>query len=151
AGAGANGGLLSATSKLLVGLAQPHQRAYDERVVLMGERLLSTVDPVSDKPIESGASPRVPASIADLQLMAAVAGHGLLPVYLRNHGFELAESAMGARPGGQGVATQEMLNLSEDLLLIRTDWRALSNDVLRYRRWDYDNRGWLYFHFRLDG
>lgn len=47
--------------------------------------------------------------------------------------------------------TQEILNLSEDLLLVRTDWRDLSSDFLSRNRWEYDHRGWLYLHCRLDG
>src|SRR5262249_53908832 len=45
----------------------------------------------------------------------------------------------------------EILNLSEELLLIRTDWRNLCSEYLQQNRFDYDNRGWLYLHCRLDG
>jgi AraC-like DNA-binding protein len=45
--------------------------------------------------------------------------------------------------------TQEFVNLADDLLVVCTNLdRFPASPGLR---WDYDMRGWLYLHFRLDG
>ncbi|MBU3670911.1 MAG: helix-turn-helix transcriptional regulator [Sinobacteraceae bacterium] len=45
----------------------------------------------------------------------------------------------------------EVLDLSDDLLLVRSDFSAGPETQARSRRWCLDTRGWLYLHFRLDG
>ena len=90
---------------------------------------------------------RIPASVADLQRMAIATHQGLLPVYSRERGFEFVAPAE-QRAARSHFGTQEILNLSEELLLIRTDWRNLCSEYLQQNRFDYDNRGWLYLHYR---
>jgi AraC family transcriptional activator of pyochelin receptor len=45
----------------------------------------------------------------------------------------------------------EVLDLSDDLLLVRSDFSAGPATEARAGRWCLDTRGWLYLHFRLDG
>lgn len=44
----------------------------------------------------------------------------------------------------------ELLSLSEDLLLVRSDF-TMAPGTPAGNRWQLDTRGWLYLHFRLDG
>ncbi len=49
------------------------------------------------------------------------------------------------------VGLQELLSLSDDLLLVRSDFQARAGTAGQPSRWQLDARGWLYLHFRLDG
>ena len=92
---------------------------------------------------------RIAASVADLQRMADASAHGLIPSYCNNgSGFSYLPAPEGR--SNPAFGTQELHNLSDELLLIRTDFRALPSEI-RQQHYDYDNRGWLYLHCRLDG
>jgi AraC-like DNA-binding protein len=45
----------------------------------------------------------------------------------------------------------ELLSLSDDLLLVRSDFTSDASGTSGANRWQLDTRGWLYLHFRLDG
>lgn len=94
---------------------------------------------------------RFRASIADLQRVASNEAKGLLTVYQPDGAISYVEKDTADAAPQRSFGTQEILNLGEDLLLIRTDWRCISEDFRSANRWSFDNRGWLYLHFRLEG
>lgn len=91
-------------------------------------------------------------SLADLQglALASVAPGGrLLEVDdARRHELETRVAQL-KRFACTGLG--DLLSLSDDLLLIRSDFTADANDAGRASQWQLDTRGWLYLHFRLDG
>ena len=89
--------------------------------------------------------------MADLRLMAANEAKGLLPVYRADGAFEYADRDTVLPTPRSQFGSQEILNFGDDLLLIRTDWRNITEEFKSSSRWSYDNRGWMYFHFRLEG
>lgn len=81
---------------------------------------------------------------------------------LRALGLERASALRLAAPGGPvlvdpaeysrqaaSIGTQEFVNLSEDLLVVCTNFAEYPSSPRL--SWNYDLRGWLYLHFRLDG
>lgn len=108
----------------------------------------------------SASSPKatIAMTLADLHGVARAAGPGghLLgapPAAVPSN----ALAAVGHAPPALGLAPfacaglQELLSLSDDLLLVRSDFDASANPHGRDNRWQFDMRGWLYLHFRLDG
>lgn len=95
--------------------------------------------------------PPIQASVADLRRMAIDQGRGPNPLPSSDPTGAVVSAAPIRGYLAPSLGPQEILNLSEDLLLIRTDWRGIPSDYLHQHRWEYDNRGWLYLHFRLDG
>lgn len=100
------------------------------------------------RPGGDGPSQRIAVSIGDLQGVAAAQGRGLL---------QIASTGVPVRWSGSSASgivdltcrgMQELLNLSDDLLLVRSDFRGEASPGTS---WDIDTRGWLYMHFRLDG
>ncbi|MBS0421288.1 MAG: helix-turn-helix transcriptional regulator [Proteobacteria bacterium] len=92
---------------------------------------------------------RIAASVADLQRMADASARGLIASYCSGGGFNFMPAPESR--SHPAVGTQELHNLSDELLLIRTDFRAMPSEFRQHNRYDYDNRGWLYLHCRLDG
>lgn len=91
-------------------------------------------------------------SFAELHGLARVASTpGRLPFV----GEATADPVAGARLAELGAAAcgglSELLSLSDDLLLIRSDFEADASAGGRARPWHLDTRGWLYLHFRVDG
>jgi len=83
--------------------------------------------------------------------MASASSQGLLPQYSTERGFEFLQPTPPRIETSLGFGMQETVDLSNDLLLVRTDFRTLPPHAARGNRLDYDLRGWLYLHFRLDG
>lgn len=81
---------------------------------------------------------RIPFSVGALHTAAAAAAQGNLPARVALEGMsELVCDGM-----------QELLSLSDDLLLVRSDFNMPPPPALR---WEIDNRGWLYLHCRSEG
>lgn len=93
---------------------------------------------------------RIKLTMQDLQQQAAAAARGLTTIYLPGQGMrEVAPDSPEAQrvlPGG----TQEIVNLTEDLMLTRCDFHDIPDEALE-QQWELDYRGWLFLHFRLDG
>lgn len=53
--------------------------------------------------------------------------------------------------GAVSWGTQEVVSLSDDLLLVRSDVHSTELCGERDASFEIDTRGWLYLHFRLDG
>ena len=88
-------------------------------------------------------------SLADLQGLAQTTGSsGRL---LAGPGAPAKSFVDGALSPLACTGLQELLSLSDDLLLIRSDFDAGPASERRRGRWQLDNRGWLYLHFRLAG
>jgi AraC family transcriptional activator of pyochelin receptor len=91
-------------------------------------------------------------SIAEMHSAAA---RGVLATPRLVHGepaaSELAVDREIAADGMLPCGMQEVVGLSDDLMLVRTDvdTTRLSSD--RDAAWEIDTRGWLYLHFRLEG
>ncbi|MGH8251258.1 MAG: helix-turn-helix domain-containing protein [Steroidobacteraceae bacterium] len=74
-----------------------------------------------------------------------------MPAYSPECGWDFVESTTAQVSELAHRGTQELLNLSDDLLLARSNFHAVPADAVRGERWEFDNRGWLFLHFRLDG
>lgn len=98
-------------------------------LLISGENM--NVPSTSSLPIQ-----RVALSLADIGA-AAAAGHSIVRC-------EQLQSATGLVCNG----LQEVLNLSDDLLLVRSDFTMAPRPSLR---WEIDNCGWLYLHCRSEG
>lgn len=91
-------------------------------------------------PRESGgpaSERRVAFSLAELQSLALPSP--LLPSADPARTLSLSQM--------MNCGMQELLNLSDDLLLVRSDLHMAPTAT----HWDIDTRGWLYLHCRLDG
>lgn len=92
----------------------------------------------------------IPLKMDDLQAHAAASARGLSTIYLPGEGFRLVErdsqEARDLLPRG----SQEIVNLSDDLMLARTDLHGIPAEA-HGQQWELDFRGWLFLHFRLDG
>ncbi len=113
------------------------------------ERTVSAPPPVVVPPPHSPPEGTFALSLADLQGLAQANG---------SSGRLLAGPGAPAEPFVDGALSpiactglQELLSLSDDLLLIRSDFDAGPAGERRRGRWQLDNRGWLYLHFRLAG
>ena len=84
-------------------------------------------------------------SISDLQ---AAATSGELPVPRLVYGKSSPQAVACSAPAW---GTQDIANLSDDLLLVRSNVHA--NHLCEHHgaQFEIDTRGWLYLHFRLDG
>ena len=80
---------------------------------------------------------RVPLAVNDLHGAALAAGPGVTP--------RIAFEGLGDLVC---CGMQELLNLSDDLLLLRSDFKMPPPPGLR---WEIDTRGWLYLHCRFEG
>jgi AraC-like DNA-binding protein len=117
-----------------------------------GESIEGTVSaspPIVVPTLDSPAEGTFALSLADLQGLAQTTG---------SSGRLLAGAGAPAEPFIDGALSpiactglQELLSLSDDLLLIRSDFDAGPSSESRRGRWQLDNRGWLYLHFRLAG
>jgi AraC-like DNA-binding protein len=90
---------------------------------------------------------RFAVSVDDLQAMASAARQGMIADLLPTGGYKVIEPTADVHRELVRYGTQEILDLSDDLILIRTDMHSFP---LR-TRWEMAMRGWLYLHFRLDG
>lgn len=97
----------------------------------------ATARPISGPCISVGDS---------LQRMIDAPKLGLLPDYASAKPFHFVEPTPERREKLRRLGSQEVLPLSDDLILVRTDIRGFPR-----KRHEYDLRGWLYLHFRLDG
>jgi len=79
---------------------------------------------------------RVPLSLTHLRSAALVGGG------------RMACDQFHALTGLVCNGLQEVLSLSDDLLLVRSDFSMPPRPTLR---WEIDNRGWLYLHCRFEG
>lgn len=89
------------------------------------------------------------ASLTDLPRIAEAYERGLIPEFVRGGGVRFLErtsSAAANTPQFYDSGLQEIDTFSEDLVLVRTDFRGF-----RPMRVNLDVRGCLYLHFRLDG
>lgn len=93
---------------------------------------------------------RFELSVADMQSTALAATRGLLPSYTKDHGLQFVGSGAQIERSCEGHGTQEILSLSDDLLLTRSDFHSLPA-YSSSERWEFDYRGWLCMHFRADG
>ncbi len=113
----------------------------------MGKTLVQSEKQPGDKalPME-----RIKLTMQDLQEQAAAAARGLATVYLPGVGLkQVAADSAEARNGLSG-GLQEILSLTDDLMLTRTDLQVLPQQALE-QQWEIDYGGWLFLHFRLDG
>ena len=94
---------------------------------------------------------RIVVSFEELQDVAVAASAGFTPECSLQRRFESLEPMVARIWQSARFGMQEIINLSDDLLLVRTDFHASPSQVLRGQRWDYRTAGWLYLHFRLDG
>ncbi len=91
-------------------------------------------------------------SLAELQGLArAASGHGRLPLGTVPASDPVSQARLGALVPRVCSGLSELLNLSDDLLLIRSDFRTEAPRASPASQWRLDARGWLYLHFRLDG
>lgn len=92
-------------------------------------------------------------SVTELQQAGAASARGLIPIYFEGTSTQLSESSamqqLAAAEQTTQFGTQEVVNLAEDLLLVRTNFHAVR--PAQRTRWELDLQGWLYLHFRLDG
>ena len=105
----------------------------------------------------SDAPPAVPArtyalSLTEMQAAAARGGH---PQPRLLHGCESEQFSESIGLGSNGalvpLGSQELITLSDDLLLVRSDVTSTELCGGRDAAFEIDTRGWLYLHFRLDG
>jgi len=93
---------------------------------------------------------RIKLTMQDLQHQAAAAARGLSTVYLPGKGMMQVKpdspEALEHLSGG----LQEIISLTDDLMLTRTDLQVLPHAALE-QQWELDYGGWLFLHFRLDG
>jgi AraC family transcriptional activator of pyochelin receptor len=93
---------------------------------------------------------RIKLTMEDLQQQAAAAARGLTTIYLPGKGIrEVAPDSVEARRL-LGDGTHEIVNLTDDLMLTRSDYHDIPDEALD-QQWELDYRGWLFLHFRLDG
>ena len=111
-------------------------------------RQTSTVAPESPGP----ASPGYSMSISELRDLAlAAGGPGRLPLWPAEAGDPAVSARLAALTPTACAGLSELRTLSDDLLLIRSDFHADGTADGRSASWRLDARGWLYLHFRLDG
>lgn len=79
---------------------------------------------------------RISLSVTDLQTVAVAAGQGI------------AARNLAALSPLVCDGMQDLLSLSDDLLLVRSDFRMPPQPALR---WEIDSRGWLFLHCRCEG
>jgi AraC-like DNA-binding protein len=94
--------------------------------------------------IDSSSLPvrRIPLSLDEWQTAALAA----------REGGSMSAASMPAQLGGLSpvicTGMQDLLTLSDDLLLIRSDFNAPPPQAIR---WEIHNRNWLYLHCRAEG
>jgi len=96
-------------------------------------------------------SDRFHLSIADLRTAAAAAARGLLPAYSSEGAIEFVEATHPLARNCSALGEHEILSLGDDLLLTRCDFHSVPEIASQRERWEFDHRGWLMMHFRLDG
>ena len=91
-------------------------------------------------------------SLTEMQAAAARGSHAT-PRLL--HGKASEQFAAAAGPDANGAhlpwGSQELVTLSDDLMLVRSDVRSTDLCGGRDASFEIDTRGWLYLHFRLNG
>ena len=89
-------------------------------------------------------------SISEIQA-AAVRGSYVMPRLI--HGNPAPATAAWHLAADRGVTddSHELVSLSDDLVLVRSDLHSTLIDRDRNASFEIDTRGWLYLHFRLDG
>jgi AraC family transcriptional activator of pyochelin receptor len=91
-------------------------------------------------------------SLAELQGLAHVAGDcGRLSLGTVQSTDPVLQARLRTVVPRVCSGLSELLNLSDDLLLIRSDFQAEGPRTGAASQWRIDARGWLYLHFRLDG
>lgn len=85
-------------------------------------------------------------SIEDFQRVAGASALGLVPAGTPENNGQLVEATTRHLQAIRQLGSQDVLALSEDLLLIRTDFHGTPLCSI-----GLDVRSWLYLHFRLDG
>jgi AraC-like DNA-binding protein len=98
---------------------------------------------------DSGRSlpaPLLSTRVEDLLRMAEASKHGLIPEFSSSEGVRFVEPTAERRAQLRRLGSQEVLSLSDDVMLVTTDLRGFP-----HVRNEHDLRGWLYLHFRLDG
>ena len=85
-------------------------------------------------------------SIEDLQRHAGASALGLVPAHTSENNVQLVDAATAHQRAIRQLGSQDILALSEDLLLIRTDFHGTPLCSI-----GMEVRNWLYLHFRLDG
>lgn len=93
---------------------------------------------------------RIKLTMQDLQDQAAAAVRGLSTVYLPGKGLMQVESGSPEARAHLADGLQEIVSLTDDLMLTRTDLQVLPQGALE-QQWEFDYCGWLFLHFRLDG
>jgi len=93
---------------------------------------------------------RIKLTMQDLQQQAAAAARGLTTVYLPGKGIQEVAPDSPEAQRMLGGGSQEIVSLTEDLLLTRSDIHDIPDEALE-QQWELDYRGWLFLHFRLDG
>ena len=101
------------------------------------------------EPSQNATDRTYAVSLSDMQ--ASVARGALVAPTLQAHPYNHPAAA----PCLNGVSTpwgsQELITLSDDLMLVRSDIQSTQLCGERDASFDIDIRGWLYLHFRLDG
>ena len=105
---------------------------------------------MADRPPSNPNAEKIPLTIRDLQQHAADSQRGLSTIYLPGEGFKLVESGSREARDLLPSGSQEIVHLTPDLLLARTDLHEIP-DTTHEQQWALDYRGWLFLHFRLDG
>jgi AraC family transcriptional activator of pyochelin receptor len=93
---------------------------------------------------------RIKLTMQDLQQQAAAAARGLTTIYLPGKGIQEVAPDSPEAQRMLGGGSQEIVSLTEDLLLTRSDIHDIPDEALE-QQWELDYRGWLFLHFRLDG
>src|SRR6185295_13171935 len=100
-----------------------------------------------------GVFPMRSLSVTDLQGAVVARARGLVPIYSSDGSCDFTEPDMSSRATlaarAAEVGTQEVVGFGDDLLLVRTNFHAISPP--QRLRWELDMRGWFYLHFRLEG
>ena len=94
---------------------------------------------------------RYQISIGDLRHAAAAGGQGLLPAYSSERRLEFVAPTHARALSCTGLGEHEVMCLGEDLLLTRCNFHSVPAAARQSERWEFDHRGWLMMHFRLDG
>lgn len=100
--------------------------------------------------VNAKAVERIKLTMQDLQEQAAAAARGLSTVYLPGIGLTQVESDSPEAREHLADGLQEIVSLTDDLMLTRTDLQVLPHGALE-QQWELDYGGWLFLHFRLDG
>jgi AraC-like DNA-binding protein len=85
-------------------------------------------------------------SIEDLQRYAEASAFGLVQAHTPERDVQLVDATTDDLRALRQLGSHDILALSEDLLLVRTDFHGVPLCTI-----GMDVRSWLYLHFRLDG